>query len=164
MKNIILIGYLIGSIITLSGDFDEGISTRSIPPQSSQQQFKLQTVNSISLYDNPNSVIAKIGEPKSITRDEHFMDVHIYHYPGMNITFSDEMLDFVEILEEADTLLIDDVPISATIEDLKAALGEPDYVTEDGIVFERDEALLKLFLNAESSQLISINYFHRGTE
>ncbi|MFC5404718.1 hypothetical protein [Cohnella soli] len=180
MKVVMIIGYLVGSIFSLTGDFGEGTggiegtnimttayvtpSTETIEMKQSRQQFKLQTVNGISLYDDPSSVIAKIGEPDFVTEDEYFKGVIIFHYPGMNVIFSDNILDYVEVLEGATTLLIDDIPVPATVENLKAALGEPDYITEDGIVFERDQALLKIFIDADSNKLKSITYFHRGME
>ena len=198
MRVVILIGYLVGSMFSLTVDLGEEtsiVTTASVTPSTEanesneaietaeanetteaietveanamkqlQQQFKLQTVNGISLYDDPGRVIAKIGEPDFITEDEHFKDIMIFQYPGMNVLFSDEILYCVEILEGVQTLLVDDISITATVEDLKAELGEPDFITEDGIVFERDEALLKIFIDADSNKLNSISYFHRGTE
>lgn len=125
-----------------------------------KQKFAFQTVNGISLYDDPSSVIDKLGEPAFITEDPHIPGIEIYQYPNMNVVFSDGIVNFVEIMDGTKTLQLDGIEIPATIEALEAALGHPDYITEDGIVFERNEALLKLFIDADTKKLTSIHYFH----
>lgn len=125
-----------------------------------EQQLMLQTVNNVSLYDDPTSVIEKLGQPEQIIADEYLEGIETYQYPAMKIIFSDGIVDFVEIEDLSRSLLIDDAFIPATVEDLQAALGEPDYITEDGIVFERNEALLKLFIGSDTKQLTSVSYFH----
>ncbi|WP_141502003.1 hypothetical protein [Paenibacillus luteus] len=122
--------------------------------------FTLQTVNGITLYDDMDSVAEKLGKPEKITEDPHLKELVIYEYPDMSIVFSDGIVNFVELTEGSKTLLIDGVKINASIDAVKKALGEPDYVTEDGLVFERGEALLKLFVNEDSGKLTSIHYFH----
>jgi hypothetical protein len=122
--------------------------------------FALQSVNGITLYDDPAAVIQKLGEPDRITEDPHLAGLVIYEYSNMNIVFSHEMVNYVELAEGSKTLWIDGIEIEATIAGVKEALGEPDYITEDGIVFERNEALLKLFIDTDSQKLTSIHYFH----
>ncbi|OMF23452.1 hypothetical protein BK133_24495 [Paenibacillus sp. FSL H8-0548] len=128
--------------------------------KAAKPSFTLQSVNDITLYDDPAAVIKKLGEPDRITQDPHLAGVVIYEYPNMNIVFSDEMVNFVELAEGAKTLWIDGIEVEATIAGVQEALGEPDYMTEDGIVFERYEALLKLFIDTDTQQLTSIHYFH----
>lgn len=128
--------------------------------KAKKQKFTLQTVNGITLYDDPSLVIQKLGKPKSKTADPDLTDLITYEYPNMNVIFSGEFIQSVEMAENTKTLLIDGSEVAATVDAVKDALGEPDYVTEDGIVFERDEALLKLFIDADRQKLTSIHYFH----
>lgn len=128
--------------------------------KAKKQKFTLQTVNGITLYDDPSLVIQKLGKPKSKTADPDLTDLITYEYPNMNVIFSGEFIQSVEMAENTKTLLIDGSEVAATVDAVKDALGEPDYVTEDGIVFERDEALLKLFIDADTQKLTSIHYFH----
>lgn len=198
MKNIILIGCLIGGIVAFTGEFghiavmtratdsspamSEGsavaaskIITSSMPfsavtkdtyaaeassAEAAKPDFKLQTVNGISLYDTPSIVARKLGKPESITADPHLKELLIYQYPKMNVVFSDGIVNSVEIAEGSETLLLDGVEIPATVEAIKGALGQPDYMTEDGIVFERNEALLKLFIDKDTKKLTAIHYFY----
>ncbi|WP_053372338.1 hypothetical protein [Paenibacillus sp. FJAT-27812] len=203
MRNMMIIGCLIGSIFAFNSDYgkvtntyslstsaskvmaeasakaaDEMVSA-SMPPSTvtevtyasndasaaneATQSFALQTVNGITLYDDPSSVTKKLGEPKRISEDPHLKELKIYEYPNMNVVFSDGMVNFVEITEGSKSFLIDGVEIPATIEAVKEALGEPDYFTEDGIAFERNEAVLKLFVDTDTQKLTSIHYFYSFT-
>ncbi|KRE44941.1 hypothetical protein [Paenibacillus sp. Soil522] len=197
MKNIILIGCLIGGIVAFTGEFGhvavmtratdsspaksevsaEAVSkiiTSSMPSSTvtkdtyaaeassaepAKPDFKLQTVNGISLSDTPSTVARKLGEPQRITEDPYLRELLIYQYPNMDVVFNGGIVYSVEIAGDSGTLLLDGVEIPATIEAVKGALGQPDYVTEDGIVFERNEALLKLFIDPETQRLTSIHYF-----
>ncbi len=136
------------------------LCSRSKSAEAAKPDFKLQTVNGISLYDTPSIVARKLGEPERITADPYLKELLIYQYPNMNVVFSGGIVYSVEIAGDSKTLLLDGVEIPATIEAVKGALGQPDYVTEDGIVFERNEALLKLFIDSETQKLTSIHYFH----
>ncbi|WP_424767413.1 hypothetical protein [Paenibacillus sp. sgz302251] len=183
MKNMILIGCLIGSMLLVSGDLGSldsisvvmqeasleeqakpihsmgEISTASMSLSTASKE-QLISVNDITLYDNTSSIVEKLGEPELISEDEYFPDFIIYEYPGMNVIFRDDVVSFVEILEGAQSLLINGRPLPATIEDITKMLGEPEHITEDGLVFERNEALLKLFIDPDTKQLNTINFFH----
>jgi hypothetical protein len=128
--------------------------------ESKKPSFTLQTVNGISLYDDPSSVVKKLGKPKNITADPDLTELVTYEYPNMNVIFSGEFIQSVEMAEDSKMLLMDGIEVAATVDAVKNALGKPDYMTEDGIVFERDEALLKLFIDADTQKLTSIHYFH----
>ncbi|MGO4547899.1 hypothetical protein AB4Z29_24190 [Paenibacillus sp. 2TAB23] len=125
--------------------------------------FKLQSVNDITLFDDPSAVIKKLGKPEQIVEDPYLNELYTYQYPNMAIVFSDGMLYSLEIPENAQTIIIDGIQLAATIKALEEALGQPDYETEDGIVFERGDALLKLFIDVDSNKLTSIHYFHRAS-
>jgi hypothetical protein len=203
MKNIIIIGCLIGGIFAFTSDYGKVMNTYSLstsaskvmaeasaeaaetnvtssmPPSTvtevtyasndagaanaAKQSYTLQTINGITLYDDPSSVTKKLGEPKRISEDPHLKELKIYEYPNMNVVFSDEMVNFVEITEGSKSLIIDGVEIPATIDAIKEALGEPDYFMEDGIAFERNEAVLKLFVDTDTQKLTSIHYFYSFT-
>lgn len=163
MKHMILIGYMLGGIIGFTGNITDGfhLTLAAMAPSIQEKQiFQLRTVNDISLYDDQSIVIEKKGEPELITEDPYIKGFEIYHYPDMKIIFSDGTVNFVEVLEGAETLTIDGIPIPATLQALKEALGEPDYIAEDGIVFQRREALLKVFIDSDTQKLTSIHYYH----
>lgn len=124
--------------------------------------YKLDTVCGVSLYDSRDEVVAKLGQPSAIERDEFFADMEVYRYEGLRVAFAGEFIQYVDI-GPMHGLDIDGIPVEATEEALVKALGEPDYKAEDGIVFQRDEALLKLFLDPETGKPQAISYYHIAT-
>jgi hypothetical protein len=154
---------MLGLIISFTGNISNGfhLTLAAMAPSTEEKQIlQLRTVNGISLYDDQSIVIEKKGEPELITEDPYIKGFEIYHYPDMKIIFSDGTVNFVEVLEGAETLTIDGIPIPATVQALKEALGEPDFIAEDGIVFQRREALLKVFIDRDTQKLTSIHYYH----
>ncbi|WP_261303767.1 hypothetical protein [Paenibacillus andongensis] len=119
----------------------------------------LHSLEGISLDDNTEAVVAKKGYPLTFVQDPHFIDVFTYEYPDMNIGFQDGIVTFVQIPAEIGHVHINDQRISLTITDVKRLLGEPDYIAEDGIVFQRGEELIKLFIAPETQELIAIDYY-----
>jgi hypothetical protein len=124
--------------------------------------FKLDTVCGISLYDSRDDVVAKLGQPSVIDKDEFFADLEVYRYEGLRVAFAGDFIQYVDI-DPTHGLDIDGKPVEATREALVKALGEPDYKAEDGIVFQRDEALLKLFLDPKTGKPQAISYYHIAT-
>lgn len=122
--------------------------------------FRLQSVNGLSLYDDKITVERMLGEPLRITRDEWLDEMETYEYPDMDIVFHGGMMDEIKVSGSASTIWIDDEEIPVSIEALIRALGEPDYKAEDGIVYERRETVLKLFINYDTGTLESIAYYH----
>ncbi|WP_336771195.1 hypothetical protein [Paenibacillus sp. MMO-58] len=122
--------------------------------------FKLQSVNGLSLYDDKITARRMLGEPIRVTQDEWLTEMETYEYPNMDIVFRDGIMDEIKVSGSASTIWIDDEEIPVSIEALIEALGEPDYKAEDGIVYERQENVLKLFINYDTGTLESIAYYH----
>ncbi|MDQ0060357.1 hypothetical protein [Paenibacillus harenae] len=189
MKNIILIGCIVGSLIGFASvrgvpidtidspaqakESDEAsvetlfaaankVTTASMNPASmpAEKQMQLGSVEGITLYDSQKDAIAKLGEPLRVTEDPHIAGLETYHYDRMNIVFTDGIVDFVEIPPGIGSVLIDGIRIPASVEGMKQAFGEPDFEAEDGVGFTRGEAVLKLFIDESNGQLAAIHYFH----
>jgi hypothetical protein len=119
-------------------------------------------VNGISLNDDVKAVINKLGQPLSKGKDPFFTEMEVYAFPKMNIGFSDGTVNYVEVLVAVGTVNIDGVSIPIEQEALKNALGEPDFIAEDGIVFQRNAALIKLFKDVETHEVTSLHYYHHS--
>jgi hypothetical protein len=123
----------------------------------------LRSVEELTLYDDRAAVIGKLGEPQGVTQDDFYSELAIYEYERLKVVFFGEYIQSIDIAADVEEVLLDDRYVATTLADLKEALGEPDYVAEDGIVFQRGEALLKLFLDEASGELSSISYYHIAT-
>jgi len=128
-----------------------------------EEGILLRSVQELTLYDDRAAVIGKLGEPRGVTQDEFYSDLVIMEYEDLRVVFSGEYIQAIDIPGDAKEILLDDVTVPMTVADLKDVLGEPDYIAEDGIVFQRDEALLKLFLDEETGELAYISYYHLAT-
>jgi hypothetical protein len=127
-----------------------------------KKEFDFNNVNGISLNDNVKTVIDKLGQPLSKEKDAFTPEIVVYAYPKMNIGFSDGIVSYVEVLAAAGTVKIDGISIPIKPEGLKNAMGEPDFVAEDGIVFQRNVALVKLFTDMETHEVTSLQYYHHS--
>ncbi|RJX39054.1 hypothetical protein D3P09_16265 [Paenibacillus pinisoli] len=129
---------------------------------ASHHDLELNSVNGISLYDSPEAVVSKLGEPAGKSVDEIWGDLTVYQYPDVEVAFYGEFIQYVNI--EADKeLQVDGETLSITESALTEAFGQPDYTAEDGIVFQRDDAVLKLFLDEETHEPQYVSYYHIAT-
>jgi hypothetical protein len=181
MNKIIPIVLLFGGLTIFSNSIDKAFTKVSAPMEykpaivstssmdtkqrvtsPTKKNFYLEKVNGISLNDDVKAVIDKLGQPLSKGTDPFFAELVVYAYPEMNIGFSDGIVNYVEVLVAAGTVNIDGIPIPIEQEGLKNALGEPDFVAEDGIVFQRNAALVKLFTDIETHEVTSLHYYHHS--
>lgn len=128
--------------------------------QAPAAEIQLDSVNGITLYDDTDSLIRKMGPPIQVAKDPLFEDEVTYTYPDMQVTFIDGIVDYIEIGPGTEVILLDQTKLPPTKEAIQAILGEPNYKVEDGWVYQRNDALLKLFIHADSGQLHSITYYH----
>lgn len=136
-------------------------SAASLSLSSTSPPYALQTVEGISLYDDQQAVVEHLGAPENIESDPYTEQLEIYQYEGIQVGFSAGYVDFVRVLPEAGAIHIDGNPIPMTLEAMTGQLGQPDFVAEDGLVFKRREAAIKLFLDETKQHITSIDYFHR---
>ncbi|WP_168119682.1 DUF4309 domain-containing protein [Paenibacillus sp. HB172176] len=125
-----------------------------------QDAFALNAVNDLTLYDSREDVRDKLGEPDSIERDEYLKDAVTFHYGDMSIYFYQDYIQSIDFAATVKELNIDGVIVQVNAEALKAALGKPDYVAEDGIVFQRNDCLLKMFMDGQTGERLGVSYYH----
>src|SRR5690606_15388 len=83
------------------------------------QQIYLTTINDLSLYDNTADVIRKVGSPEKKATELDLVEYTVFVYPNMSVYFKDELIDYVEISSEVNTLMLDQTEVPATIEGIK---------------------------------------------
>ncbi|MFD2115615.1 hypothetical protein ACFSTH_06830 [Paenibacillus yanchengensis] len=162
MKIVLVVSYLLGSLL-LPNPFADEESTISVI-HAAPEKIHLNSVNGISLDDDMETVVEKKGTPQRITVDRYFAEFQIYEYADMNIIFRDNVMDSIEFDKEKSFLYLDESKIPVSIQTIRAALGEPDFIAEDGLVFQRNEAVLKLFINPDNGDLDFISYYHINSE
>lgn len=119
-------------------------------------------VAGVSLYDTQETIVMKLGQPEKIEQDEIWSELNIYSYPSVRVAFYGEQVQYVDV-PAAEYITINDTPVPMTEEGLKACLGQPDFTAEDGIVFVREEAVLKLFIDESTRQPLYASFYHIAT-
>lgn len=122
----------------------------------------LQSVEGVTLYDTPESIVSKLGEPDKIEHDEIWPELTIYYYPSARVAFYSGQVQYVDV-PAAEHIMINEIDVPMTEAGLKACLGQPDFLAEDGIVFQRAEAVLKLFLDESTREPLYVSYYHMAT-
>jgi hypothetical protein len=135
---------------------------KEFPAAEEKRVFQFQTVNGISLDDSPATVVEKLGKPLTKSKDAFLAEIEVFVYPEMNIGFSSGSIDYVEVLASSGTASIDGTQITIGLEAMKKAFGEPNFVAEDGITFQRNQAVIKIFTDMETKKVTSIHYFHNS--
>lgn len=128
--------------------------------QEQDRAFHLLEVNKITLQDDQDIVVEKLGKPQAIIIDPYISEMETYEYKDMNIGFINGMVDYVQVFPTGGTVQIDDTLLQITIQDITNALGEPDFEAEDGLVFQRNEYLLKIFIDEITGEVVSVDYYH----
>lgn len=122
-------------------------------------EIDLREINGVSLYDDRLSVVNKKGVPLDIVRDPLFNEIEIYRYPDVEISFYGETVYDLSLMKEAGAFEIDGYLVEWSPESIRWVLGEPDYVAEDGLVYQREENLLKVYLDLELHEIVAIRYY-----
>jgi hypothetical protein len=161
-----IIGLLIGCIALFvsmpATDLTNAVSVNVVAePQQTEVQpdFLFLKVNHITLCDDQKTVIEKLGQPDSIKQDPDINGSEVYEYPGMNIGLYNGMLEYLAVAANSGTIQIDDTTIRMILGDLKKALGDPDFVASDGIVYQHNENVIKIFIDESTQEVTSIHYF-----
>ncbi|WP_058301386.1 hypothetical protein [Gorillibacterium timonense] len=137
-------------------------SADSAAPDSGQQPdaaIALRDVNGITLSDDREAVVAKLGVPEDIIQDPLNKDLEIYRYAQMEVSFSGDHVYDVSVSADSGSLTLDGVKLQIAPASIRDKLGDPDYVAEDGLVYQRGYYLLKVYLNVEQGRIDVIRYY-----
>ncbi|GIP34067.1 hypothetical protein [Paenibacillus sp. J2TS4] len=127
--------------------------------ESSPSFLPLEEVNGITLYDDRQSVVEQWGEPELVQKDDFFPETEIYEYAHMEVGLESGVVNYIMVPAEAGTIVMDHKELETDLYSLTEALGTPDFVAEDGLVYQRGAHVLKLY-NNEKGELTVIRYYH----
>ncbi|WP_426449778.1 hypothetical protein ACP26L_32710 [Paenibacillus sp. S-38] len=137
-----------------SGTAEEAALMAEVP------EWKLQRVNGLAMSDDLKTLYEIKGEPLAVEKDPLFKDEQIFVYEDCRVGLYQNFIQYILVPAASGTIDIDGVRLELSAEALRQALGEPDWKAEDGVVYQRGQAALKLFLSPESGKLTSVQYFH----
>ncbi|MGG2196956.1 hypothetical protein [Paenibacillus validus] len=124
--------------------------------------FKLERVNGLSVTDDLKTVYEIKGEPKAVETDPLFKEERVLVYEDCKVGLHNNFVRFIVVsAAEAETVDIDGKTLPLDAVKLQDALGKPDWIAEDGVVYRSHSRALKLFIDAETGKLTAVHYFHR---
>lgn len=138
------------NILTANSDFKRVTSDTII----------LDTISGVSLHQSRSEIIHLLGIPQDIYQDEWMQDMVEYRYKDLLIGFSGEDVQYIGIPTGVNDFEVDGLNMKMNMDSIKSALGEPDYIAEDGIVFIRGDTCMKVFLsNGDSGEIDAIHIY-----
>lgn len=123
-------------------------------------RFKLERANGVGVTDDLKTLYEVKGQPLSIERDPLFRNEKILVYEDCKVGLYEQFIQYVVISSDEGTFELDGTTLPLQADPLRKALGEPDWVAEDGLVYRNGNNVLKLFIQPETGKLTSVQYFH----
>jgi hypothetical protein len=120
----------------------------------------LDSVNGVSLYDDKQAIIDKLGVPLTIHANPALSRTEEYDYGYMQVCFDNGEIVYVSVPATAQTVLLDGTEVPLTNSGLNQALGRIDFEAEDGSVYVRGSLALKAYCDPATGELVNIHYFH----
>jgi hypothetical protein len=146
--------YLIIVVCVLITSSSNIIMANSDHKGSTTDTVTLDTINGISLYHSRSEIVELLGIPQDINKDEWVPDMEEYRYTDLLIGFIGEEVQYIGIPTGVNEFEVDGLNMERNVDSIQSALGEPDFIADDGIVFVSGEACLKVFLSTEDARVI----------
>ncbi|WP_334078209.1 hypothetical protein [Paenibacillus sanfengchensis] len=120
------------------------------------EQF--DSMGGISLSDDVQLILSKKGEPDRIDQDS-FTGYMELHYGNLAIGVYEDLVYYVHTGPSPKRITLNGIVIPLQKPWLERYLGKPDFVAEDGDVYIRGHAALKLYKEADTGKIIGADLF-----
>ncbi|MEF2967541.1 hypothetical protein V3851_17070 [Paenibacillus sp. M1] len=133
------------------------------PAQTPEEQKapplrSFDSMGDISLSDNLESVLNKKGKPDAVEKDPYtgFTECR---YGKLTVGLYEGVVYYVHTGSSPDKIILNGISIPLDKFWLRHFLGEPDYVAEDGDVYMRGNAALKIYRDPLSGKITGADLF-----
>jgi len=144
------------------GRSDMSVQPPKTNPESVQPRF--QSVNGLSLTDDLKTVFEMKGQPLSMKQDEILPSLKTYTFNDCSIIMVDGEIEYVVVPASTGKLDIDGDQVPMDIDKLKVKLGQPYFVSEDGIVYKDGSHVLKIYTDVVRGKVTSVHYFQEAVQ
>ncbi|WP_410772265.1 hypothetical protein [Fontibacillus sp. BL9] len=117
-----------------------------------------ESMGNITLYDDFKSVLAKKGEPDSIKKDPYTGYTEC-HYGTLTVGIYEDLVYYVHTGPYPKKVTLNGISIPLQKVWLRHFFGEPDFVAEDGEVYIRGHAALKVYKDPASGKITGVDLF-----
>ncbi|CAJ1313580.1 hypothetical protein [Paenibacillus nuruki] len=119
-------------------------------------------LNGISLADTREDVLRIKGKPYHIVENE--LGDQEYQYQDVNIGFQDQWITYISVPAKVGTITLDGQKITLGRDEIRKALGKPDFSAEDGEGYTNGLSALKVFTDSQTGALRSVDIFDATSE
>ncbi len=119
-------------------------------------------LNGISLADTREDVLRIKGKPFHIVENE--LGDQEYQYQDVNIGFQDQWITYISVPAKVGTITLDGQKITLGRDEIRKALGKPDFSAEDGEGYTNGLSALKVFTDSQTGALRSVDIFDATSE
>ncbi|MDN4068124.1 hypothetical protein QYF50_09525 [Paenibacillus vini] len=116
------------------------------------------SMDGITLYDDYKSVLSKKGEPDSADKDP-YTGYTEFRYDGLTIGLYEGLVYYVHTGPSPEKMSLNGISIPLQEVWLRHYFGEPDFVAEDGDVYIRGNAALKVYRDPLSGEVTGVDLF-----
>ncbi|WHX48437.1 hypothetical protein QNH46_20550 [Paenibacillus woosongensis] len=136
--------------------------------QAQQSNLKpiteFESMGEVSLFDDRDSVIRKKGKPLSINKDV-YSGYTEYQYKDITVGLSEDFVYYVHVDVDASAegcpgkIQLNGQWLPLQKQEIAQALGEPDLKAEDGDVYIRDLAAVKIYRHPATKAIVGVDMF-----
>lgn len=116
------------------------------------------TLEGISLEDDLKQVLSKKGEPHDVEKDPYTGYTEL-HYGSLTVGIYEDLVYYVHMHPPVKQVTLNGIAVPLENAGLEKYVGEPDFLAEDGDVYIRGNAALKIFKDPGSGQIIGVDLF-----
>ncbi|MCA1294497.1 hypothetical protein LBW89_15850 [Paenibacillus sp. alder61] len=116
------------------------------------------SMGGVSLSDDVQLILSKKGEPERIEEDD-FTGFTELHYGNLAIGLYEDLVYYVHTGPSPKNITLNGKVIPLQKPWLERYLGKPDFVAEDGDVYIRGHAALKLYKDADTGKITGADLF-----
>ncbi|EXX86038.1 hypothetical protein BG53_06930 [Paenibacillus darwinianus] len=121
-------------------------------------------INGIDMEWTDKEVLTLLGPPETVWLDEYTPGRKAFRYKGVAVGFYDGLIESVSVDASEPAIAFGDTVVPMDLEALTGALGEPDFIAEDGRVYKGRGIAVKLFMDETGRRLESVVAFWSHSE
>ncbi|WP_019637572.1 hypothetical protein [Paenibacillus fonticola] len=116
------------------------------------------SMGDVTLYDNRESVVRKKGKPLSVNKDT-YSGYTEYQYEDIAVGLYEDLVYYVHVGSSPTKIKVNGKWMTLQKQSLLKAFGEPDFEAEDGDVYIRGYAAIKIYRDPENGSVIGVDLF-----
>lgn len=135
-------------------------SERAIPGEDKAASpiGEFHSMGDVTLHDDRESVVRKKGQPLSISKDA-YSGYTEYRYEDITVGLYEDLVYYVHVDASPAKIKVNEKWLALEKQELRQAFGEPDFEAEDGDVYIRDLAAIKIYRDPETRAVVGVDLF-----